>query len=89
MANNRYVLYCACGSWHEIGKSVGDGIYFGVGARVGALAARTEAMHAWMWDHLIRCPHVDPDGQPSHGELASGEIFRVLSEYDPRVKARG
>ena len=80
MANNRYYLYCDCGSVCYVGKSTGNGV-FAVADDI------LDLMHEWMWKHIIYCEHALAPRHPVLGpEWATGEIFKVLTEGDERVK---
>jgi hypothetical protein len=82
MANNRYYLYCDCGEKLYLGKSLGDGIY--TWRDPGEDQVKT---FSWMWEHLMDCKHPNATGPDSLGpEWVSGEIFKVLTEGDPRIK---
>ena len=55
-----------------MGKSLGDGIYNSAASDEDEL----QFIYTWMWEHL-RC---------KEGELSKGELFKVLSEYDDRIR---
>lgn len=79
MANNRYFIKCSCGEQFYLSKSLGDGMYR------GDAPFPDGSMHKWMWEHLMDCPHPAAKINPLLGpEWAAGEIFKIVTEYDPK-----
>lgn len=38
----------------------------------------------WMWEHLMGCEHPNAECDPVLGpEWAAGEVFKVVTEYEP------
>lgn len=93
MANNRYYLHCPCGENKYLGKSLGDNIY-GPGSFMktdeqnwGECAAFLHSIYDWMWAHLMaNHAGLHKEDDVLSPEWVEGEIFKVLTEYDERVK---
>lgn len=91
MANNRYYLHCPCGENRYLGKSMGSGIY-GPGSFTQSLEDNNQesadllfGIYEWMWEHFI-ANHAKLSVDAAGPEWVKGEILKVLTEYDERVK---
>lgn len=82
VANNRYFLLCPCGGTQYIGKSLGRGIYHTRDSSHEFL----EEVYEWMWDHFME-NHAGLEVNEAGKEWVAGEIFKVITEYDDRVKS--
>lgn len=78
MANNRYYLYCPiCKSALFMGSSFADGVTSWIADTDEEQSEFLEEIYSWMWEHILDC---------RHDFMFKGEIFKVLTEYDKRIK---